>query len=1572
MVVVKCSFPECDYKTDDVSEALAIALLNNHSLAHQTPPSTATATPQAAPRGPKLERPRVNIGVSVEEWNIFTRRWEVFKTGSGIDEASAASQLFQCAGPELGDSLLKANPQAPTMPLTQLLAAMRSLAIIPVATCVLRTELLQLRQERDEQIRAFAARVRGKAETCAFTASCPCGQSVDYTDNIIRDVLLNGLYDDDIRREILGVTDILTTPVNMVIGAIESKEMARNALPASTMSAISAFKRGTQQPPAKIQNQSPTKNQTLPLAAPSRADQAKEAICPGCQTTFRIFTEGQRGWNTKPHQVCIDCYRDQRKAKRNRRQTPAPKMQAFESEPISQITAMHQIHHGTPGSHNKKLAHHIFTKGAWRRARLRDHPRVPITISLSDSSPLGKANHAGKQRAMADVSAIADTGAQSDLWSLSDYLACGFSKADLHPIHMSLAAANRSPITIEGAFFATLSTPSDSGISTTCHSMVYVSSSVQAMYLSQETLLNLGLLPSTFPHGESDPTDNATGQPLMNQPPSVNTTRAANDGCTSVPDHDRPNCSCPLREDVPPRPTSLPFPCTQENNARMKKWLLARYASSTFNTCPHRALPRMLGPPVEIHVDPEAKPRACHTPASIPLHWQQQVQDDLQRDEALGVIESVPYGEPVTWCHRMVITRKHDGSPRRTVDLSPLNKFCQRETFATESPFHLARRIPKNTWKSVTDAWNGYHSVPLRESDRHLTTFITPFGRWRYTRAPQGFVSSGDGYNRRFDKILSSFQRKERCVDDTIHYDTDLETHWWRTIDFLSLVGQSGVVLNPEKFQFAQRSVDFAGFRVTDQTIEPLPKYIDAIRDFPSPTSITDVRSWFGLVNQVSNYAQLRDIMAPFKPFLSTKCKFSWNPELETAFQQSKEAIIDAIRHGVEIFDVQKRTCLRPDWSCRGIGYFLLQQHCNCPSGIPDCCPDGWKITLAGSRFLSSAEQRYAAIEGEALAIAWGLEQTRYFTQGCDHLVVITDHKPLVKIFGDRTLDEITNTRLFRLKQRTLPWRFEIHHLPGKSNQAADAASRHPSPSITIQEDSTQDHLESALMAAIQGEVQDLSTISWTLLAYETARDSSLKYFLQHTDNATHDVNTSHSASSLGPIKDSVYEHDGVLLYQDRVIVPTSLRRRILQHLHAAHQGVSSMENRARAIVYWPGMSNDIRDTRESCLDCHRNAPSQAATPPLPSPAPSTPFEAIFADFFDYGGRHYLVVGDRLSGWVEVLSATKGSNLSGAQGLARHLRSFFATFGVPEELSSDGGPEFTAKSTEDFLKLWGVRHRISSASFPQSNGRAEVAVKTAKRLLMSNTGPSGDLDQDSFLRAMLQLRNTPDPDCHLSPAEIVFGHPLRDALAFVNRLEKFSNPHIRPMWRQAWAAKEEALRTRLAHSTEALKEHSRPLRPLAPGDRVFLQNQRGPHPTKWDRSGVIVEVLDHDQHRVKVDGSGRVTLRNRRFLRPYTPATPYIANRAPPSRPVEAQPQRIEVPMSPPPTPAQAEPPTPESPNPDVAPMVLSPSPVNPPLIECDPADAQQQPETPAVAIRPRRETRAPKRYEPETGTWVP
>jgi hypothetical protein len=138
---------------------------------------------------------------------------------------------------------------------------------------------------------------------------------------------------------------------------------------------------------------------------------------------------------------------------------------------------------------------------------------------------------------------------------------------------------------------------------------------------------------------------------------------------------------------------------------------------------------------------------------------------------------------------------------------------------------------------------------------------------------------------------------------------------------------------------------------------------------------------------------------------------------------------------------------------------------------------------------------------------------------------------------------------------------------------------------------------------------------------------------------------------------------------------------------------------------------------------------------------------------------------------------------------------------------------------------------------------------------------------------MLQLRNMPDPDCDVSPGQIVFGRPLHDAFSFVNRLYKYSNPNIRPMWRDAWRKKEAALRNCFSRSSGILYEHARPLQPLLLGDRVYVQNQRGNHPNRWDCSGFIVEVYDHDSYLVKVNGSARLTKRNRKYLQKFDPAS---------------------------------------------------------------------------------------------------
>ena len=171
---------------------------------------------------------------------------------------------------------------------------------------------------------------------------------------------------------------------------------------------------------------------------------------------------------------------------------------------------------------------------------------------------------------------------------------------------------------------------------------------------------------------------------------------------------------------------------------------------------------------------------------------------------------------------------------------------------------------------------------------------------------------------------------------------------------------------------------------------------------------------------------------------------------------------------------------------------------------------------------------------------------------------------------------------------------------------------------------------------------------------------------------------------------------------------------------------------------------------------------------------------------------------------------------------------------MPDEISTNCGPEFTAFVTQQFLKTWGVEHRVSSAYFSQSNGRAEDTVKAAKRLLIANASPNGNLNND-LLRALLQLRNTPDPDCDMSPVEIIFGDPLRDAFSFIIRLPKFTNRPIRRTWRVTWRAKKDALRLRAGRNNAALHTNSRLLRALHCGNRVFLQNQTGNHPRKWDK-----------------------------------------------------------------------------------------------------------------------------------------
>jgi hypothetical protein len=249
--------------------------------------------------------------------------------------------------------------------------------------------------------------------------------------------------------------------------------------------------------------------------------------------------------------------------------------------------------------------------------------------------------------------------------------------------------------------------------------------------------------------------------------------------------------------------------------------------------------------------------------------------------------------EPTAWVHPMVIAPKKDGGIRVCVDFTPLNAFIVRPTFETATPFQAVRSIPAGMrFFTVIDALKGYHQVPLDDESATMTTFSTPFGRYMYRRLPFGVCHAGDDYSRRVSAVFDDIPNCRRIIEDILIFSETYEEHISLVQQVFQRAADNQIAINTGKIQFAQPSVLFGGYILSNTGFQPNPELLSAISRFPTPTNITEMRAFHGLCQQMGNFSDnLAAALAPLSPLLKKNFQWEWTTQHDAAFNAARSEL---------------------------------------------------------------------------------------------------------------------------------------------------------------------------------------------------------------------------------------------------------------------------------------------------------------------------------------------------------------------------------------------------------------------------------------------------------------------------------------------------------------------------------------------------------------------------------------------------------------------------------------------------------------------------------------------------------
>ena len=413
--------------------------------------------------------------------------------------------------------------------------------------------------------------------------------------------------------------------------------------------------------------------------------------------------------------------------------------------------------------------------------------------------------------------------------------------------------------------------------------------------------------------------------------------------------------------------------------------------------------------------------------------------------------------------------------------------------------------------------------------------------------------------------ILEGVDGVTCLIDNVLVVGKDEVEHDARLTRALQRIEDAGVTLNKEKCAFKKPSVKFLGQIISKDGIQADPEKTQAIREMEVPQSVTEMRRFLGMVNQLGKFSpRIANLTQPLRELLSTKREWMWGPGQEQAFKEIKEELSKPTI--LVLYDPEAELKVSADASSFGLGAVLFQK-----------AEDNWRPVAYASMSMTETERRYVQIEKEALAVTWACEKFSDYILGRKFMIE-SDHKPLIPLLNSKQLDCMP-PRILRFRLRMARYDYRVHHVPGKQLYTADTLSR--APVLT--------HGDSSLQSEVEAFVNGITQTPQRLDEYRRAQEQDpvcqqIKEYCQQGWPRKGLVKP--EVAPYWASHSSLTVCDQLLLCGQRIVVLKSLQKETMQKLHAGHHGIERCRARARASVWWPGVSQQVVQVVQQCLKC--------------------------------------------------------------------------------------------------------------------------------------------------------------------------------------------------------------------------------------------------------------------------------------------------------------------------------------------------------------------------------------------------